>query len=543
MLGSGAMSNNFEDIEKASTILVIGSNMTVAHPVVATFVHNAVQKGAKLVVVDPRATKLTEWANMHLRLKVGSDVALINSIMNVLITENLYDKDYVEQWVDGFDELEETVLRYTPEEAEKVTGVPAEQVVDLARLLAESKPAMLIYTLGITEHTSGVHNVFSCANLQLLLGNIGIPGGGVNPLRGQNNVQGACDAGALPDSFPGYEKVHNPAARKKFQKAWNVGNLLGYEGLRLPAMLEGLKTKKVRGFYVFGEDPATTEPDMHHVHGCLSSAEFMVCNDIFPTKTTEYADVVLPSAAWSEDDGTFINTERRVNRVRKVSPPPGEARPNWWIFRELAKRMGDTWESSSAQDIWDNEMAPQCSMLNGITYDRLENESLQWPVPHSLHPGTPHLFKDTPHLFRDVKFKQGKAHFQAIDWTPSAETPDKEYPFILSTGRRLYHYNCSSQTANAVGLNELLSEEIVDIAPEDAKILGFETGEMIQLTSRRGTITVRARVTDEVPRGMVWMAFHFYKNNSNWLTNSAADPISDTAEYKACSVRIDYPAR
>ena len=542
MLGSGAMSNNFDDIDKAKTLLVIGSNMTVAHPVIATFVHNAVQRDAKLVVIDPRATKLTEWADMHLPLKVGSDVALINSIMNVLIREDLYDKEYVEAWTEGFEALKEAAFRYPPEETEDITGIPAEQVVELARLLGRSKPAMLLYTLGITEHTSGVHNVFSCANLQLLLGNIGVPGGGVNPLRGQNNVQGACDAGALPNTFPGYGKVTDAKARRKFERAWNVPSLPANEGLRLPAMIEGLKTGKVRMLYVFGEDPATTEPDMRHVHECLSSAEFIVCNDIFPTKTTQYADVIFPSAAWSEDEGTFTNTERRVGRVRKVSPPPGEARPNWWIFRELAKRLGDTWASTSGREIWENEMAKQWPAITGITYDRLEKESLQWPVPHETHPGTPWLFKETPKLFRNVRFTMGKALLQPLDWTPPAEVPDKKYPLVLSTGRRLYHYNCASQTSHAVGLNDLLSEEIADISPQDARHLGFDSGDIIRLSTRRGTITVKARVTEEVPRGMVWMAFHFYKNNSNWLTNSAADPISDTAEYKACAVRIDYPA-
>ena len=541
MLGSGAMSNNFDEIENAETILAIGSNLTEAHPVVATIVHKAVRRGARLVVIDPRETRLARWADMHLPVKPGADIALLNAVMHVLITEGLYDRRYVEKWTDGFEALRDTVLRYSPEAMEEVTGVRAVEVVKLARLLAASKPTMLMYTLGITEHTCGVHNVFSCANLQLLLGNIGVPGGGVNPLRGQNNVQGACDMGALPDTFPGYQQVRDPAARRKFRKAWNVRGLSEHEGLRLPAMIEGLKTGRVRALYVFGEDPATTEPDMRHVHSCLESAEFMVCNDIFMTRTAEFADVVLPAAAWSEDDGTFTNSERRIGRVRKVAEPPGEARPNWWVFRELAWRMGHAWESSSGREIWDNEIVPLCSMLNGGTYGRLERESLQWPVPHAHHPGTPHLFKEQTHLYRGIKFKQGRAHFKAVDWTPPAEVPDEDYPLVLSTGRRLYHYNCASQTGNAVGLNDLLNEELADVSADDAREHGFQSGDLIRLTSRRGSIQVRARVTGEVPKGMVWMAFHFYGNSSNWLTNPALDPISDTAEYKACAVRIEYP--
>ncbi len=543
MLGSGAMSNNIADVKNAKLILAIGTNMTEAHPVVATFVREAIDSGAKLVVIDPRTSRLAKWADMHIPIKVGADIALLNALMYVLITEDLYDKKYVEQWTDGFEELKEKVLAYPPEKVEGITGVSSEQIRELARLLAESSPSVLMYTLGITEHTSGVHNVYSCTNLQLLLGNIGVSGGGIDPLRGQNNVQGACDSGALPNVFPGYQYVTDPFVRDKFQKAWNVDSLPDKDGMRLPQMVESLKSGKIRAFYILGEDLATTEPDMKHVLDCLDSAEFLVCNEIFPTKTTQFADVIFPAAAWSEQEGTYTNTERRVQRVRKVSDAPGIAMENWKIYKEIAKRMGVEWESDSAQEIWENELAPQSPIVKGITYERIENSGLQWPVPDENHLGTEYLHKEYEVNGEKMRFKLPKAPLQAVDWKGPAEVPDEEYPFVLSTGRRLYHYNSRSQTKNAIGLETMCPEETADVSFEDAKEYGFNDGDMIQLSSRRGSIKLRARITDEVPKGLIWMAFHFYENNANWITNTALDPISDTAEYKACAVRIDYPIK
>jgi len=541
MLGSGAMSNNLDDIKNAKAILVIGSNMTEAHPVVATYVYNAVQNGARLVVIDPRNTKIAKWAQLHIQNKVGSDVALLNAMMHVILEENLHDLEYVRQWVDNFDLLQEIVTKYDPKAVEHITGVSAEMVRKTARLFARSRPGMLFYTLGITEHTSGVNNVYTCANLQLLLGNIGVSGGGINPLRGQNNVQGVCDIGALPETFPGYFKVTDETARKKFQNFWRCRELSGTPGLRIPGMVSGLKSKQVRALYVFGEDPATTEPDMRHVHECLSSADFIVCNELFMTKTAEYADVIFPAAAWSESEGTFVNTERRVNLIREVSVPPGEARPNWWIFRELAKRMDDQWESTSAQQIWDHEISVLCPIFHGTSYERFKTESLQWPIHHASHPGTEYLYKKKSLLYRDVRFKDGKSRFMPVDWHGSAEMQDEEYPFVLSTGRRLYHYNNASMTKNASGLNDLLNEAFADISPGDAQRLGIKNYDNVRITSRRGSVVVRASITDEIAEGMIWMDFHFYHNNSNWITNTAADPITDTSEYKSCAVKIEYP--
>jgi formate dehydrogenase major subunit len=406
-----------------------------------------------------------------------------------------------------------------------------EQIREVARLLASVKPAMLCYTVGITEHTTGKDNVMSTANLQLLLGNLGMPSAGVNPLRGQNNVQGACDMGALPNVFPGYQKVIDPAARAKFEKAWGVEKLPENNGLMIPQMMEGLVDKSVRAFYIFGENLANTEPDIHKVEHELASAEFLVCQDIFPTETTRFAHVVFPAAAWSEDDGTFSSSERRVNRVRTVKTPPGDARPNWWIIRELAKRMGQEWTSSSSQEIWDNEVSVLAPALGGIKYRRIETDGLQWPCPTEDHPGT-------AFLHRDGIFTHGKGIFNPVDWAPPAEVPDAEYPFVLSTGRRLFHYHTRTQTGRS-GMNLILSEETADISPADAQKLGIAQGEYVKDSSRRGEVKVRAKVTEQVPAGMVWMAFHFREGCANWLTNAVYDPVTKTAEYKACAVNVE----
>jgi len=469
---------------------------------------------------------------MFIQLKVGSDVALINALMNVLITENLYDKKYVDSCTEGFEELKKKAMEYPPEKAAKISGIPADTIRELARKMASVKPAMLMYTLGITEHICGVNNVMSCANLQMLLGNVGVECGGVNPQRGQNNVQGACDMGALPNVFPGYQQVANADARAKFEKAWNVKSLPDKPGMMMPTMMKNLTTGKVKAFYVFGENLANTEPDIHHVERELQSAEFLVCQDIFPTETTRFAHVILPAAAWSENDGTFASSERRVNRVRTASVAPGDAKPNWWIFKELAKRFGHEWTSNSAQEIWDNEVSVLAPSMAGIKYARLENDGLQWPCPSADHPGTPTLHKGG-------KFTRGLGMLKAIDYIPPAEVPDEEYPFVLSTGRRLYHYHTRTQTGRSQGINELLGEETADISAADAEAKSIADGERISVKSRRGEVVVKARVTKEVPPGLVWMAFHFREGNANWLTNPVYDPITQTAEYKACAVRID----
>jgi len=511
---------------------VIGSNMIEAHPVAATFLKNAVEKGARLIVMDPRRHALVDFASLHVPIRVGTDIAFLNGVMNVLISEELYDKAFIGSCCVGFEDLKAKMMEYPPERAAEIAGVPVEMVKDVARQLAATKPAMVCYTLGITEHTCGKNNVVTIANLQMLLGNVGLECGGVNPLRGQNNVQGACDMGALPNVFPGYQKVTDPALRAKFEAAWGVQKLPEKPGLMIPQMMDGLLKGSLKAFYVFGENLANTEPDIHHVERCLQSAEFMVCQDLYPTETTRFAHVIFPSAGWSEDDGTFTNSERRVSRVRKVSEPPGQAKPNWWIFRELAKRMGQSWPSASAQEIWDNEVTLLAPSLAGIKYNRIEHNGLQWPCTDESHPGTCFLHKDG-------EFSCGLGVFVPVDWTPPAEVPDQEYPFVLSTGRRLYHYHTRTQTGRVPGLNVLLSEETADVSPADAVKLGIKHGEQVRVRSRRGEVTLKAKVTDRIPPGMVWMAFHFRDACANWLTNPAYDPETLTAEYKACAVQIE----
>ncbi len=526
------MTNSFADFPLAKMFLVIGSNTTEAHPVAATFIKQAIRNGARMIVVDPRRSGIAEHAQTHVPIRVGTDVAFLNAVMNVLITEDIYDKEYVKTCTVGFEALEKKALEYPPERAAEICGVSADLIRQVARELAAIKPAMLLYTLGITEHTCGVNNVLSCANVQMLLGNVGFACGGVNPLRGQNNVQGACDMGALPNVFPGYQKVTDPAARAKFEKAWNVEKLPDQNGLMMPHMMDGLKSGKVKAFYIFGENLANTEPDIKHVEHCLESAEFLVCNDIFPTETTRFAHVIFPSAAWSENDGTFTNSERRVSRVRKAVDAPGDSRPNWWIFKEIARRMGHEWASNSGREIWDDEISVLAPQMAGIKFRRIEWDGLQWPVPNMDHPGTSFLHKDGC-------FTCGLGNFTPVEWTPPAEVPDEEYPFVLSTGRRLYHYHTRTQTGRCEGLNVLLSEETADISAADAERLGVQDGEKIRVASRRGEVFVKARVTGEVPPGLVWMAFHFRETCANWITNPVYDPVSLTAEYKACAVKLE----
>jgi len=338
--------------------------------------------------------------------------------------------------------------------------------------------------------------------------------------------------GALPNVFPGYQRVDDAGAQAKFRAAWGVEKLPEKPGMMLPDMMEGLLDGRIKAFYVFGENLANTEPDIRHVEKCLSSAEFLVCQDNFPTETTRFAHVIFPAAAWSENDGTFTNSERRVSKVRGVSKAPGVAKPNWWIFKEIAKRMGHDWASDRARELWDNEISVLAPAMAGIKYARLEGDGLQWPVLGEEHPGTTFLHKDG-------HFTCGLGRFVPADWTPPAEVADTEYPFVLSTGRRLYHYHTRTQTGRAAGLNKLLSEETADVSPEDARAMEIADGEMVRVKSRRGEVRVKARITDQVPRGMVWMAFHFRDACANWLTNPAFDPVCRTAEYKACAVRIE----
>lgn len=526
------MTNTFDDIvEHGAIYFVIGSNTTEQHPVLGMRLRQAVKRrGAKLIVADPRRIPLTDYAVLHLRLRPGTNIALLNGIMHVLIAEDLYDKAYVQERTEGFEELKAVVATYTPERAAEITGVPAEDIVKAARLLASHKPGALIYAMGITQHTTGHQNVISCANLQMLLGNVGVPGGGVNPLRGQNNVQGACDMGALPDLFPAYQAVVKEEVRRKFEAAWGVP-LSPEVGLTVVEMMHEAEAGRVRALYIMGENPMLSDPDVNHVQRALETVDFLVVQDIFLTETAALADVVLPSLSWAEKLGTFTNTERRVQLVRPAVPPPGEAKPDWWIIGEIARRMGFAGLTyDSPREIMEevNRVAPSYA---GITYDRIGEQGLQWPCPNPEHPGTP--------ILHVGKFTRGLGRLTPAEWEPPAEQTDDEYPMVFTTGRVLYHYHTRSMTGRSAGLEAIYPEPMVEINPEDAAALGIADGDRVRLTSRRGQVTVRAQVTPIVDKGVVFMAFHFAEAAANKLTIAALDPVAKIPQYKVCAVRVE----
>jgi formate dehydrogenase major subunit len=525
------MTNSIHEIEQAEVMLVIGSNTTEAHPVISYFMKRARKKGAMLIVCDPRTIDLCRWADIHVQHRIGSDIALVNGLMHEIISRGWADQEFIEQHTEGFEAVREAVERYPVERASEITGVPADLIRRVARVLGEAGSAAVYYTLGITEHISGTDNVKSLSNLQMLLGNIGKPGAGLNPLRGQNNVQGACDVGALPNVYQNYQKVDDPAVVAKFEQAWGRPGLSTTVGLTIPSMLTGLKDGSLRALHVFGENIVMSEPNTAHTTACLEAAEFVIVNEIFENETTAFADVVFPATCWAELDGTFTNTERRVQRVRPALRPPEGARDDWWVFAELGKRMGHDLGFSSSPEIWE-ELRELGTSYHGITWERCEEVGVQWPAPTLDHPGTPYLHKDG-------QFARGRGRFVPTDWVPPAELPDAEYPLILSTGRRLWHYHTGTQTRRSPGFEEVFGEELIELSPDDAERLGIVDGEMVRVTSRRGTVVVKAWVTHRSPPGVCWMAFHFREAHANVLTIETADPVTQTAEFKHCAIRVE----
>ena len=538
------MTNSIRDItEESRCIFIIGSNTTEQHPIIGIKVRRAKRfRGARLIVADPRRIDIADYADLHLQHRPGTDIALLNGLMHVIIREGWHDEAFIAERTEGFEELKTVVKKYTPQVVSKITGVPAEAIEMAARMLAENRPATVLYAMGITQHTVGVANVMSIANLQMLLGNMGVPGGGVNPLRGQNNVQGACDMGGLPNVYPGYQKVTDPAAREKFERAWGV-SLSDQVGLTVTEMLEAVEAGRVRCFYIIGEDPMVSDPDLNHVRRALERAEFLVVQDLFFTETGRFADVILPAASFAEKEGTFTNTERRVQRVRKAIEPPGEAKEDLWIITELARRIlgiGDWGLDSGAEFVgWDYaspaEVMAEINALTpiyaGITYRRLDaGEQLQWPVPGEDHPGTPIL-----HVGR---FTRGLGRFVAVEHVPPDELPDGDYPLMLTTGRVLYHWHGGEMTQRARGLVAVYPEALVESHPEDARRLDVSDGELIRVASRRGEIVAKAQVTDRVAPGLVFATFHFPESAANFLTNPALDPVAKIPEYKVCAVRV-----
>ena len=528
--GSGAMTNTIACIEKADVILITGSNTTENHPVLSSFVKRAVtQKGAKLIVIDPRRIKITRYADMWLRQNLGTDVAWINGMMHVIIQENLYAKEYVKSRTVGFEEVRKVVEKFTPEFVEKITGIPAPEIVAAARLYAGAERGSILYCMGITQHTTGTDNVKSLANLAMLCGNLGIEGGGVNPLRGQNNVQGACDFGGLPDVYSGYQKVIDPAARQKMEQAWGVDNLPDQPGMKVTHMIPAAHDGKLKAFYIIGENPLVSDPDLNHCEKSMRNLDFLVVQDIFMTETARLADVVLPSACYAEKDGTFTNTERRVQRVRKAVEPPGEAWNDWKIICDIANRMNYPMDYENSRQIME-EISQVTPSYAGISYDRIEYEGIHWPCPTAEHPGTPILHRE--------QFTCGKGVFNSIDYIPPAEIADDEYPMYLTTGRLLYQYHTGTMTMKTGGLNEIAPESFVEISSRDAGKYDMQDGSMVDIASRRGNIQAKIKVSKKAVSGTVFIPFHYALAAANRLTNAALDPISGIPEYKVCAVKL-----
>jgi formate dehydrogenase alpha subunit len=527
--GSGAMTNSIAEIRHAPVTFVIGSNTTECHPVIGILIRQAARSAeTRLIVADPRRISLAADATVFMQHRPGSDVALINAMMHVIITEGLEDREFIRTRTEEFESLCDAVAGFTPELAAKVTGVPADTIREAARLYAAAPAASIVYSMGITQHATGTDNVLSLANLAMLTGNVGKANAGVNPLRGQNNVQGACDMGALPNVFPGYQRVDDPAVRKRFQSAWDT-RLPDSPGLTVVEIMHAAEEKSIRGLYIMGENPMLSDPDINHVRQGLTSLDFLVVQDIFLSETAELADVVLPATSFAEKDGTFTNTERRIQRVRKALDPPGEAREDWRIVCDIARTMGYDMEYPDASSIQD-EIASVTPIYGGITYDRLDGVGLQWPCPDSGHPGTAFLHQGA--------FSRGKGRFHPVAYLPPKELPDTDYPFILTTGRMLEHWHTGTMSRRSVVLDDLVPTGFLELNPEDAEALGVTDGDLLDVRSRRGAISVPARITGKVFAGCVFLTFHFRENPANALTIAALDPIAKIPELKACAVSV-----
>lgn len=520
------MTNPISDItNEAELMLLIGSNPTEAHPVIGYKMRQAARNGAKLVVCDPRHIDLVDEADHWIRQNHGTDIPLINGLMHIILKEGLEDKKFVEERTENFEELKAIVENYPPEKVSEMTGVPVDDLYAVARLYATTDKAMIFYTLGITEHICGTRNVMSLANLAMLTGHLGRPGTGVCPIRGQNNVQGACDMGALPNVYSGYQAVTSDEARAKHEDAWGrplPGNL----GLKIPEMFDAAVEGKLKAMYILGENPVLSDPNANHIKAGLENLEFLVVQELFLTETAVFADVILPGSSFAEKDGTFTNTERRVQRVREaIKPLAGKA--DWKIICDISGLMGYPMDYDSPKEIWD-EMASLSPSLAGINYARIDEKGLQWPCPTLDHPGTPFLHAG--------KFTRGLGLFQPSDHIPPGEMPDEDYPYLLCTGRILQHYNVT--TMYSPGIMEVWNKEIAEVNPVDAEKIGLQTGSRIKVTSRRGEVETEIQVTDRVLPGVIWMSFHYPDTPTNDITSHHLDPITGTGEYKVAAVKI-----
>ena len=527
------MTNTIYDVTRDSdAIFLIGSNPEHAHPVFGMQIRQAVERGAKLIVVDPREIDLAKRADVHLKLRPGTNVAFINGLMNVILEEGLEDSKFIAERTENIEQLKEIVKNYTPEKVARICDIDPDKLREAARIYATADRAPILYCLGITEHHTGTEGVMSLANLAMLVGKMGRPGCGVNPIRGQNNVQGACDMGASPNQYPGYQNVEKEGMREKFEKAWGT-ELPAGDGIKATECFPKMLTGEVKGLLIFGEDPVRTDPNTNHVIKCLKSLEFLVVDDLFMTETAKLADVILPGISYAEKEGTFSNTERRVQRVRKAVTIAGEAKEDTWIFTEIMNRMGYPQPHLTAAQIMD-EIASVTPSFAGISHARLDSEEvggrgLQWPCPSKDHPGTP--------ILHVGKFARGLGYFRPAEYVEPMELPNQEFPLTMMTGRILNHYNACAMTGRTEGLNKISNENFVEIHSADAAERGIENGERVVVESRRGTIYANAVVSKKTRKGEVWMPFH-YVDGANWLTNDALDEISRTPEYKVCAVRI-----
>ncbi|MCF8144213.1 MAG: formate dehydrogenase subunit alpha [Deltaproteobacteria bacterium] len=528
--GSGAMTNSIDEIIDSDCILVTGSNTTETHPIVSLEIKKAVLRGARLMVIEPRNIELCDIAEMSLHQRPGTDVAWLNGMMHVIIAEGLENREFIHERCENFEAVREGVREYTPEKVERITGIPADDLRRAARIYAKAERATILYAMGITQHTSGTDNVLSIANLAMLCGQIGRRSTGVNPLRGQNNVQGACDMGALPNVYPGYQKVDDFSVQQKFEKAWGV-KLNNRIGMTVTRMMEAAQEGTLKALYIMGENPMLTDPDINHVEKALKNLDFLVVQDIFPTETALLADVILPGVSFAEKTGTFTNTERRVQMVRKAIDPLEERRQDFQIICELSRRLGYKMSYRDQAAVM-KEIAKLTPSYGGISHNRLETgPGLQWPCIDSRHPGTLFLHAGG--------FVRGKGLFTPCQHRDPAELPDEEFPITLTTGRVLEHYHSGSMSRRAAPLNEHVPTAWVEISPDLAQKLGVEHGDSVAVTSRRGRIETVARVTGKVNGDVVFIPFHFAEAAANRLTNSALDPVAQIPEYKVCAVRID----
>jgi formate dehydrogenase major subunit/formate dehydrogenase alpha subunit len=529
IFGSGAMTNSIGEIEGMEVIFIIGSNTKETHPVIANRMIKAFRKGAKIIVADPRRVPMVKFAEVFLKMRPGTDISLLNGMAHVIVGEGLQNDGFIREKTEGFEAWKESLRDFTPGRVEQITGVPKEDLVSAARLYGGSRKAGIFYTMGITQHVCGTDNVRAIANLATLTGNIGREFTGVNPLRGQNNVQGASDAACLPNVYPGYQKVDDPAVRQKFEQAWGV-SLSPRAGLTATEMINAAAEGKLKAMYIMGENPVITDPNIRHTVKALEKLEFLVVQDIFMTETAHLADVVLPAACSFEKDGTFTNTERKVQRVRKVVEPPPRARDDLSIIMRVSRALGYPMEYGSPAQVLE-EYGRLWPAMAGITYDRIEKSGLAWPCSSKDHPGTPYLYKDG--------FSKGRVPFIAVPYTPPAEVAGDEYPFVLTTGRNLFQYHSGSMTRRAGPIEQHAGDAYVEMNPADGRKLGVKNGDTIKVRSKRGEVEIKARITRRVPEGTVFIPMHYREAAANVLTNDALDPVVKIPELKVCAVKIE----